>query len=202
MNKFFLQSSFGLFIFLIVFSSCCKEVVSSVEETADKVEGVYDLIRATWQGNPIDVNNDGIAGTELLPELMSLPTNAQNRFIVSMLPISMDRQYGCLGMQLPMQNVYAESDGVYPKGCMVGNTLYVSMAYQIDEKGSLSVEHFDSVDCPESEKRIEWKRIRNGTVNLGQQGEILFTVSYTLYDHKDNQLVDGIMKYTFKKKES
>lgn len=182
--------------------SCSEDSSNSVEKTADQIEGTYNLIKITWEGKPLDINNDGIVSNNLYPELMSLSTNAGNEHHATVLSFSLDRSKGAIGMCLPMQNVSVTYDGRYPTAWMIGNALPVSISYHIDPNGTLFVDHFDSLNLPENDSRIEMKRMNNGTVSFGFNGHMSFRVGYTLYDHQTGQLVEGTILYVFERIES
>ena len=46
------------------------------KKAADSVRGVYEIVSMTWQGEPVDLDDDGQAGTDVLKELMALPSLA------------------------------------------------------------------------------------------------------------------------------
>lgn len=192
--------------FLVVLSgflcSCRDHSSDLISETADKIEGIYNLEAIAWEGEPVDINNDGIASKDLLQELLSLPTNAENNHQAVVTSITLDRSSGAIGMDLPMQNVSIASNGQYPEGWMIGNMLTVNVSYHIDPNGSLFVNHFDSVGLPDDDSRIEIKRMKNGTVSFDFNGHMSFIVEYTLYDRQSRQLVDGVIQYLFEKIES
>ena len=179
--------------------SCEKEKLLPVDETAARIEGTYVLSEITWTGEPVDVNGDGVASTILYEEMMSLPTNAENRFLAEVLPVSSDHQDGAIVIQLPIQNVSATYDGRYPTAYMIGNTLPLRVKYWIDANGNLSVEPFKSFDVTPYELRVEIKSIHDGKVSFDRKNMLLFTADYTLYDHKAGQLCEGIIEYIYKK---
>ena len=188
-----------LAVMVVLFCSCNKGRLKSVEETAERIEGMYDLVAIAWEGEPLDVNNDGEASKDLFAELMSLPTNAGNKHQAIVLSLSADRSTGAVGMDLPMQNVGVTPDGRYPTAWMIGNLLSVNISYQIDSNDIVSVDSFDSMNLPEDDSRVEMKRMNNGTVSFDYNGKMTFRVGYTLYDHQTGQLVDGIIHYAFER---
>lgn len=196
------QNRFVLSLFVIIsFAlaySCHNDTLKEVNRTADAIEGTYNLIAIEWEGNPVDINGDGITSINLYPELLSLPTNKQC-FEAVVMDFSADRTYGSIGMHLPMQNVCVTYDGRFPKGWMTGNRFEVVISYHIDLDGNLSVDHFDSLNMPKDDSRIEMIRINNGTVFFDKKGMMSFRVGYTLYDLASDGLVDGIITYFFER---
>ena len=59
---------------LCVLSGCAikyeRAMTEAAQLTADKVCGVYKAVEATWDGEPLDVNNDGIARESFMEELL------------------------------------------------------------------------------------------------------------------------------------
>lgn len=195
--RYYLKPFATVLILVGLCCSCKKDRLGLVEETAERIEGTYDLVAIVWEGEPLDVNNDGEASKDLFAELMSLPTNAGNKHQAIVLSLSSDRSTGAVGMDLPMQNVGVTPDGRYPTAWMIGNLLSVNISYQIDSNGIVSVDSFDSMNLPEDDSRVEMKRMHKGTVSFDYNGKMTFRVGYTLYDHQTGQLVDGIIHYIF-----
>ena len=164
-------------------------------DVSEKIAGVYDLVRIEWEGDPVDANDDGVAGNNLYPELMTLPTNAQNLHQAQVLVY--DSFSGSIGFRIPLQNVSVTADGRYPKGFMTGSQLPVSLNFRINGRGTVSVDHFDSLSVPENEARIEMKRMHDGTATFDEQGRLVFTVHNSLYDHVTDRLVDGVITYIY-----
>ena len=65
MKRFF--SLILLFIFL-VFSQSCSKDKEMIQESNDRVAGVYQCYSALWEGGSIDVNGDGFSGIDFLDE--------------------------------------------------------------------------------------------------------------------------------------
>ena len=202
LSRFVLRPILLLVVLSGFLCSCRDHYSDLINETADRIEGTYDLEAIAWEGEPVDLNNDGIASKDLLQELLSLPTNAENNHQAVVTSITLDRSIGAIGMDLPMQNVSIAPNGQYPEGWMIGNMLTVSISYHIDSSGSLLVDHFDSVGLPDDDSRIEIKRMKNGTVSFDYKGHMSFKVGYALYDRQSKQLVDGIIQYLFERIES
>jgi len=192
--------AFALSLLLSVVCACEKDSTSNIYRTADAIVGNYELSAIYWEGNPIDVNNDGIANNELYDELLSLSTNSQDHFDSVVMDFSNDRAYGLIGMALPTQCVCVTADGQYPKGFMTGDNLPVSLSYWINDDGSIITERFESFETDEFERRVELRNIHDGTVVFDLCGHMTFSVMYTIYDHKTDGLVDGKMHYTFDRK--
>lgn len=195
MNTTFTKTVFLSLLALTGILISCRKNDVRVPDVSEKIAGVYELVRIQWDGDPVDVNNDGVTGNNLYPELMTLSTNAQGVYKTQVL-VS-DSSSGSIGMYIPLQNVSVTHDGRYPKGFMTGMALPLSLLFHIDREGSISVDHFDSLDVPESESRIEMKRIHDGQATFDELGHFVFTVHNTLYDHATDQLVDGIITYTY-----
>lgn len=177
--------------------ACKKDVVSPVDQMADKIEGIYTLAKITWAGTPVDVNGDGISNNDLFVELMSLPTNAQNQFLTDIRSYTQDRREGVICIQFPIQNLSITHDGRYPTGYMIGNTLSVNIRYQIDADGHLAVDRFESFDLPEDDLRIEIRSIHDGSVSFDKKNDPSFTAKHTFYDRKSGQLIDGTLTYHY-----
>lgn len=180
--------------------SCGKDNPSS--DTAARIEGDYLLSDISWTGNPVDVNGDGVASNQLYAELMSLSMNADTRFTAEVLPYSPGHSEGVIGIRFPIQNSSATYDGRYPTGYMTGGTLSLSVPYEIDSDGHLSIECFDSFDVPKYEQRVEIKNIHDGKVWFDECDNLYFEASYTFYDRLTDELVSGVIKYTYTKIES
>jgi len=192
-----------LLVVLSGFLCSCRDHHSElISETADRIEGTYNLNAILWEGEPVDINNDGTVSKDLYQELLSLPTNAENKHHAVVTSIALDRSLGAIGIDLPLQNFSIAPNGQYPEGWMIGNLLTVNISYHIDPSGSLFVEHFDSVGLPEDDSRIEIKRMKNGTVSFDYKGHLSFKVEYTLYDRLNRKLVDGVILYLFERIES
>ena len=174
----------------------CTPEVSLVDSIAGKIEGTYDLTRMIWEGDPVDINGDGIVNNDIYSEMMSLPTNKQEHY--AEVSSHLTGVYGIIAMTLPIQNVGKRSDGLYPKGWMTGNSVTVNISYQIDQKEGLIIEPFTTLG-KFPEERLELARMKNGTVDFDEDGHLHFNVEYTLYDHSKEQLVDGRIQYTFTK---
>ena len=50
-----------------------RNMTEAAQLTADKVCGIYQAVEATWDGEPLDVNNDGVAKESFLEELLDGP---------------------------------------------------------------------------------------------------------------------------------
>lgn len=196
-----------LALFVLVtglFCSCRKESNSnSVKETANMICGTYNLKMIKWEGEPVDVNNDGVASNNLYQELMDLPTNAENKdnYTAQVFLYSEDMSKATISMMLPIQNYSISSDGRYPEVWMIGNPLPMHLSYSIDSKGSIQVERFESFNLPESDSRVELKRMKNGTISFDLNEHLTFRTEYTLYDRLTKQLVDGVIQYIYERVE-
>jgi len=192
-----LVRAIALSLLLSVVCSCEKDSSSNIYRTAEAIVGNYGLSAIYWEGNPIDVNNDGIASNELYDELMSLPANSQDHFEAVVMDFSNGREDGIIGIWLPMQNVCDDEQGQYPKVFMTGGNFPVNLSYQINDDGSIITEHYESFGTNEFDSRVEMRSIHDGTVVFDLCGHMTFSVMYTIYDHKTDWLVDGKMHYTF-----
>ena len=196
---------FALFVLVSgLFCSCRKDSNSnSVIEIANKICGTYNLKMIKWEGEPVDVNNDGVARNDLYQELMDLPTNAENKdnYISQVSLYSEGMSKATISMMLPIQNYSVASDGRYPEVWMIGNPLSMHLSYSIDSKGSIQVERFESFNLPESDSRIELKRMKNGKVSFDLNEHLTFRTEYTLYDRISKQLVDGVIQYIYERVE-
>ena len=189
-------------VFIILPVSCGKNEPSFADKVAERIEGEYTLTDIFWTGDPIDVNGDGISSNHLYQALMSLPANAQSLFVAEVLPFLPDHYDGVIGIQFPIQNSSATYDGKYPTGFITGGALSVSVRYQIDVEGRLSVDHFKSFGVPSTELRVEIKSMHDGTVSFDENYNLIFTAGYTFYDHLTVGLVSGVIRYTYKKIDS
>jgi hypothetical protein len=200
MNYLFSQKGCIFIVILTgLFSSCNTVVYSPIDRTADMIEGTYDLAGIMWEGDALDVNGDGITSNDLYSELMSLPINAENTHRAYVRCFSYDRTDGFVKMQLPMQNVNVTDDGRYPAVWMIGSRMTVNLLYQIDSQGHLTVDHFESLMVNDDDARVEMVRMNNGTVWFDEEENLCFKVTYTLFDYCKEQLVEGIIHYTFEK---
>jgi len=197
MNTTFTKTVFLSLLALTGILTSCWSNEDIAPNVSKKITGVYELVRIQWEGDPVDVNNDGVASNNLYPELMTLSTNAQNTYQAQVLVSNSSS--GSIGMYIPLQNVSVTQDGRYPKGFMIGLSFPISLLYHIDSEGRVSVDHFDSLKVPESESRIEMKRMHDGQATFDEHGHFVFTVHNTLYDHVTDQLTDGIITYTYMK---
>ncbi|MCR5352057.1 MAG: hypothetical protein K6E35_06160 [Bacteroidales bacterium] len=182
---------------IALLSGCKKDVLSPVDQTADRIEGTFALTQISWEGTPVDLNGDGIANNNLYEELLSLPTNAQNQFQTDIRSYTQDRREGVICIQFPIQNLSSTHDGRYPTGFMIGNTLSVDIRYQIDADGRLSVDRFVSFDLPEDDLRIEIRSIQDGIVSFNEKSDPRFTAKHTFYDRKSGQLINGTLTYHY-----
>lgn len=169
---------------------------------AVRIEGDYLLSGISWSGNPIDVNGDGVASNQLYTELMSLSMNVDTRFLAEVLPSLPDHREGVISIRFPIQNSSSTYDGRYPTVFMTGGALSVSVPYEIDADGFLSIGHFDSFDIPKYEQRVEIKYIHDGKVWFDDGNNLYFEAGYTFYDRLNDELVSGIIKYSYTKNES
>lgn len=202
MNQFISQKVFVPVVLICSLSSCDTNRISSVNRVADMIEGTYDLTHITWEGDALDLNGDGITSDELYAELLSLPVNAENDHRAFVQCISQDRTIGYVKMQLPMQNVNVTEDGRYPTVWMIGSRITISLYYQIDPEGHLTIEQFDSIQINEDDARVEMLKMNNGTAWFNEKGQLFFKVTYTFYDYCKAQLVEGVIQYSFEKIDS
>ena len=169
---------------------------------AVRIEGDYLLSGISWSGNPIDVNGDGVASNQLYTELMSLSMNVDTRFLAEVLPSLPDHREGVISIRFPIQNSSSTYDGRYPAAFMTGGALSVSLPYEIDSDGLLSIERFNSFDVPKYEMRVEIKSIHGGKVWFDEWDSLYFEAGYTFYDRLTDELVSGVIKYTYTRIES
>jgi len=186
---------------IVLFGSCKKDSADPIKDVSDQIYGTYNLKKILWEGEPVDVNNDGISSNNLYQELMDLPTNAGNKdnHLAHVSNFSENMQKATISIRLPLQNFSITHDGRYPEVWMIGNALTVFLSYYIDSEGTIQVERFVSHNLPESDSRIELKRMKNGTVLFDLEGHLTFRTEYTLYDRLTKKLVDGIIQYTYEK---
>lgn len=182
---------------IALFPGCKKDVLSPVDQMADRIEGTYTLTKISWEGTPVDLNGDEIANNNLYEELMSLPTNAQNQFLTDIRSYTQDRREGVICIQFPIQNLSITHDGRYPTGFMIGNTLSVNIRYQIDADGHLFIDRFESFNLPEDDLRFEIRSIHDGIVSFNENYDPSFTAKHTFYDRKTDQLIDGTLTYYY-----
>ena len=181
--------------------SCGKSEADTpaLSRTAARIEGDYLLSRIDWEGDPVDINGDGIAGNRLYPEMMSLPMIAGHRFIAEVVVYKPERCTGGIAIPFPIQNSSATYFGSYPVEYMSGGVLTVSIPFRIEPDGRIITESFKSFQVPEDELRVEIKNIHEGVAEFDDAGHLYFSACYTFYDRLTDELVSGAIKYTYTK---
>ena len=171
--------------------------------TMDRVCGVYQLVSLDWDGGPVDLNGDGIAGESLLEEALSGPFLG--------LTSCYDEQTGRLTGRVeaaPYNPALVTGDG---KGLYTGTPMFfplfmgdgpvqdgvrvslhaVYAYYQVDPDGNLVLEYARTDDRSYCDPRGAYAGMEGIALNWLENGDFRASAVVRFYDALQEKLVSG-----------
>ncbi len=193
-----------LFACLLFYSCSPFNTDNIIRDWNNSISGRYGFQSLEWEGNAIDLNNDGIASTNLIEEYM----------LFSSCHSSMELNQSCkvreieevnhryyLSITFPLQRITQDrldnSFQLDKSGTIEAHLI----CFYLDKKGNLHTEkETDKMvsEIPESEKYTANHAQCGGTEILHiKDGVIEFTTDCRLYDYSSGGFVTGKIRGTF-----
>ncbi len=181
-------------VILLALTSCHKEQEDKISETAEFIRGTYRLKSITWEGSPVDLNNDGVKGNDLYEELLSLPMNQISAW-TGTVSGNVYRSTASIGLQMPIQGIKVDEFGNYYG--MAGGMWVFSISGTINSDGTIEA-NFDRFNVNEYD-RLDLRKMHDGLVlfDMTGKGSFSFRVHATLYDRLTGSLVEGVITYCY-----
>lgn len=204
-------SASGLFVLLllIIISSCGKPVDNRLEEITDTIIGQYRLQSGVILGEPLDLNCDGVAGTDIEAEFKGFPQALG--FMKSPVRVFPALHFGeemGVNIEIPKQRVnYMKTTGHYViEELLNGGSIFISFKYYVDEgtgnivagpeKESSTDRVADSYDIT---YLVDYKDNEGRSIRFDQDGGIEVVVDCTFYDYSSDSLVNAPVMFKYER---
>ena len=178
-----------LIMSLAIGTSCHEEKEDKISETAEFIRGTYRLKSITWEGDPVDLNNDGVQSNDFCDELLSLSGNNRSWWRGS---ASGDAWGARVGLEMPYQRVRKDVNGNYKENSMNGGVWTISLSGKINQDGTVEI-LFDRFRVDEFDP-VDLQKMHDGSVIFDMTGKgcYYFRLHAAFYDRLTHKLVEGI----------
>lgn len=175
-------------------TSCHKEKENKISETSEFIRGTYKLKSIIWEGDPIDLNNDGVQSNDLYVELLSLPANQISAWLGTATG-NAQRSTVSIGLQMPIQGIRVDEFGDYYG--MEGGMWVFSISGTINTDGTIEAT-LDRFRVDEYE-RLDLRTMHNGSVifDMTDKGSYYLRLNAAFYDRLEHKLVEGVVTYGY-----
>jgi hypothetical protein len=176
------------------------------KKLADEIRGVYEITSMTWLGDPVDLDGDGKASTDVLDELMRLP----NLKDIDIPPSEVQFEWTdywpakrhLIRAWLPLQWLQRNrADDDYDLDALKGKPYSFEGAYTVSVDGGIEfLTHFHAYA-----NREEWRFpdiYETGISALWTQtgyGQLQLKVHYAFHDHISDQMVKNEVIVEFRR---
>ena len=195
----------------IILGSCTKED-HTLEQISDTYQGRYKCSSMVWNGNPIDVDGDGLANTELSKEFpceKSLLNNWQAALLspVRIFPIISYKQENRILIDIPMQfTKYDKVSKQYSLRDDCANNQYLYFSFTVREDGSMSYSTRNDLITYDRYWDAEWEiegvdyptTCGHHILSL-EEGSFSVRIIGTYYDFASQQLMTGPVDLTYER---
>ena len=199
-----------IFAFMLLFSvvACdnTPETDPRLEKMNDLYRGTYVCKSATFQGDALDLNNDGTCSKDFMAEfkgLFNCEIALKRNAIVR--PVSEFGKEMSFPVALPLHNIsYNKLDKEIIKPTN-GNYTFVPFYYSFTEDGKANVrfnnEEIEDHSSDESDifRCFDSRYAKIKEVNAFGNGKISFTAEGMYYDFKTNKTVQGTVLYVYER---
>ena len=188
--------------------SCSKEKESRlINEWNLSINGRYAISSLEWDGDGIDLNNDGVASSDLIEEYRHFRNWQELSFSACKVKLIEEiGHYYSLTIKLPIQHITMNS---HDDSFQLDENGYGGvhlLLFRLNKKGELDIkkEEEDIITViPESEKYSANYASCGGTeIILMKDGIIKFATNCYLYDYSSNGFVTGKMTGTLTREKS
>lgn len=195
----------------VLLSGCGKDYSRVIRLTEDSLQGYYVIETIQWQGNPIDLEGDGTANTDLMKEFEGLPNTKDMSFFKTVVdPRFYERDGYCSScFDVPLQGLtysysYAKDhpDQPYAERYLLGADFNVMVKFTIEESsGQVNWLHYDSTGRKsDGMKRTDYTdlyELGNGDVIDYGEGRMTLRIDCSYYDYSTKSKVHGPEIITF-----
>lgn len=128
------------FLLVILTISCSKED-NLLEQVTDSVRGKYTCVSMIWNGEPIDLDGDGVCHTNLMYEFSSFENSRLTLGRPARIyPVNAYEKECPITLEIPMQAIrYEKATEQYELlNDLLGDACYMHFSYTVHDDGSLS----------------------------------------------------------------
>ena len=205
MFNFNLKKIVSIMAVLILATSCCKKPAdNSLEEITDTVRGKYNFISATIQANPIDLNNDGITGTDLKKEFKGLPNGSYSmEYPIYIYPVKEFNKEGTITADIPLQSIKYNKITEKYEIDMDSSMMSISFSYTVNSDGTISTrainETRETVEDFTTIYNVDICNTKGREITLFGNGTVEFVVDYMFYDFSTDKIVNVPVKFVYER---
>lgn len=192
----------------IISVSCSKPADDTLKMFTDKIAGSYECKSITISGDPLDLNDDGIAGTDMIAEFNGFYLAALR--ISAPITITAASDYGQwknIQLEIPKQCVhYDKSTSRYEiRDMATGEGMFIFFRYSIDGSGHIDVTpHNEANDTLGSEDDdmiylVDYKGNSAKKLSFKQEGGFEALIDCTCYDFSTDRLVTVPALFVYEK---
>ena len=178
--------------------SCSKPADNTLEKITDTIIGRYECRSITIQGNPLDINGDGLTGTDMIAEFNGFYM-ASNRIKgpVRIAAVNDYEQEKTITIEIPKQCVnYNKKTSEYELQSMTyGDGMFIDFKYSIDKSGKIVTKPYNEGNLilgDETDDMIYFADYRGNSAKeivLNQQGSFTAIIDCTCYDFASGTLL-------------
>lgn len=181
-----------------------KPIVNPLEEISDTIRGKYYCVSATVQGNPLDLDKDGVPGTDLKEEFKH-KTNAMSAIESPLFihPVSGFNEEQSINVDIPLQAInYNKITGEYEVE-FDSSMMYIYFSYMVDSKGIIST-HAQNKDLRLDEAdtmiyNVDRNNTKGRQITFFQNGMIEILIDSMYYDFCTGQIVKVPVKFVYER---
>lgn len=193
-----MKSAIYLLCIGMMLASCSKPDENTLEKITDTIIGRYECKSITIQGNPLDINGDGLTGTDMIAEFVGFQmASIRIKEPVRIAAVNDYEEEKTIMIEIPKQRVnYNKKSSEYELESMTyGDGMYICFKYAIDKSGKIMTKPYNegnSVLGKEYDDMIYLADYRGNSAKeivLNQQGSFTATIDCTCYDFASGTLL-------------
>ncbi len=193
---------------MLLFAASCGKPDNKalLRETCDGLMGKYLCSSITFLGNPIDINGDGAANTDLIEEFKNLgnPMIAVNAY-QRVYPASDYGEKVGINLEIPLQHVnfYKHENRYIPN--INASSMHVKFSYSVDESGTVTFNvHNDENSKLWKEDDDEIERVDNMDtkgvyITRLKDGVLVAIIDCAYYDYSTEMYLKGPVEFVYER---
>ena len=196
------------FLLVLAVSSCAKEDNNILRDANESIMGKYQCTSITWNGDPVDLNNDGAASQDIMTEFNNMDFCREIVKTILRIREATDiGQYMNFTIEVPMQDiVYSKIDDTYElQNSTYGNGMTIGFSFIVDNEGNISFKttpENDSVltkEYPDSIEHYDYQFTSAKEISLLNPGIITAKINSAYWDHSKGEMVYGVTEYRYER---
>lgn len=171
------------------------------EEAYYSIKGTYCIESISWDGQPVDLDNDGLPSSDLYNELKGFAlVDIEDEAAAGVHSNSLEFPGavfdGCVSIALPFQGVERSSSSAIscaPEGLR----WHASLMFVIDRDGTVSFDTISDLGLNDDDYRLDVSYVRDAKLQKSGAGRLQLSADWLFYDYATSSVVTGGVTVTY-----